>query len=76
MQHLARPTRAVTGRSRDRYGLEDLAQEYLGETKDDALPRLKQKYGGHDKIPAVDAEYIAYARKDADLTRRRCRRCR
>ena len=70
MEHLARPPRAVDGKDRDRYGLDVLAQQYLGEQKDDALPRLKQTHKGYDQIPVDDPEYVAYALKDADLTRR------
>ena len=70
MENLARPPRAVNGKSRDRYGLNDLSQLHLGENKDDALQRLKKNHGGYDMIPVDDPEYIAYALRDADLTRR------
>lgn len=70
MEHLARPPRSVKGKDRDRYGLQTLAQQYLGENKNDALPKLKRRHKGYDQIPVDDPEYVEYAKQDAGLTGR------
>lgn len=70
LARLANPPRATKGTDRDRYGLGALARDLFGEDKADALPRLKRHHGGYDRIPTDDPEYLAYAQRDAQLTRR------
>jgi DNA polymerase-1 len=46
----------------------DLSRRILGREKGDALPKLKRKYKGYDRIPVDDPEYVEYAKLDAELT--------
>jgi putative DNA primase/helicase len=66
---LAEPPRAMKGPLRDYYDLEHLAPTHLGRHKGDALPKLKRQYGGYDKIPVDNEEYVHYCRLDAELAR-------
>lgn len=63
------PMSKETGGSEDRYDLDHTAAKLGVRGKTDSVNRLKQKYGGYDKIPVDDPEYHAYLKGDVEATR-------
>lgn len=67
---LADPPRSKeSGRTEDRYDLDHTAAKLGVAGKTDSAKRLKDKYGGYDKIPLDDPEYHAYLKGDVEATR-------
>jgi DNA polymerase-1 len=50
------------------YGMDALAERYLGESKSDLGKALAKEYGGWDHIPADDPRYAEYLREDLRIT--------
>jgi DNA polymerase I len=63
------PHSRESGSSEDKYGLDSIAEKLGVKGKTDSLNRLKQKYGGYDKIPVDDLEYRSYLEGDLLATR-------
>lgn len=50
------------------WGLDNLAQELLGQEKTDGLKVLEKKHGGFDQIPVDDPTFREYCSQDVNLT--------
>lgn len=63
------PRSKETGGSEDRYDLDHIAAKLGVGGKTDSAKRLKDKFGGYDRIPVDDPEYHAYLKGDVAATR-------
>lgn len=63
------PMSKETGGSQDKYDLDHTAAKLGVGGKTDSARRLKNKFGGFDKIPVDDPEYHAYLKGDVEATR-------
>jgi len=65
---LARLADPPVSRGGQSYDLDSLARGHGLGGKSEALPLLEREYGGHDRIPLDHPDYLAYARRDVELT--------
>lgn len=63
------PPRARWHYPKGYWGLHQTVQRHGGDGKTDELPRLAASYGGFDKIPVNDPEYVSYTYGDIEATR-------
>jgi DNA polymerase-1 len=50
------------------YSLDAVGERLLGVTKAGDIKAMAKKHGGFDQIPLDDPEYVAYLRRDVELT--------
>lgn len=63
------PPNAKGGYPRGYWGLNQTVVRYGGEGKTDNLPKLAARFGGFDKIPVDNPEYVSYTYGDIAATR-------
>lgn len=52
------------------YSLDAVGERLLGVGKDGDIKAMAKRWGGYDQIPLDDSDYVAYLRRDVELTDR------
>lgn len=62
------PAKMNEGQIERHYSLDAVGERLLGVTKAGDIKAMARKHGGFDQIPLDDPDYVAYLRRDVELT--------
>lgn len=62
------PAKMNEGQIEKHYSLDAVGERLLGVTKAGDIKAIAKQHGGFDQIPLDDPEYVAYLRRDVELT--------